>query len=128
MAKRINGYLRKIKHKNGHTSELVIEAIEVSSVAEIAVDLWRVHKRAIRDEAPHSVIMACENALHRLEHQMGFRFDTHENEQYNENMKVHVVAHEGGNVNLRVIECLSPSVYFKEIQVRGAEIVTRGDE
>lgn len=94
-------------------------------VAELAVDLWRIGTRAKRDSASERVLIAYERAVDRLDG-LGFRFDSMMNHPYDENLKVRVIEHEDGTEPRRIVECITPAVYYKDSLIREAEVVTRG--
>jgi hypothetical protein len=98
----------------------------VQGVAELVVDVWRIGRRADRDGASEAVRIACETAVDRLA-SLGFRFDELLGEPYDENLRVRVVHKEGGERNVRISECLSPAVYFRNELIRPAEIVIQGE-
>ena len=105
---------------------------EKAKIGELIVDLWRIKRRAERDNA-ESTLLACERAIDRV-HDMGFRFDELIGKPYDVNMRVRVVHQEGGATNQQIAECLSPAVYFQksgadsEDLIKTAEVVIRGGE
>jgi hypothetical protein len=100
--------------------------LSLRDTADVVVDVWRIRRRAHRDEASHAVRIACETALDRLT-DLGFRLEEMLGEPYDENLRVRVLHQEGGPRNLRISECLAPAVYFQNELVRTAEIIIQGE-
>jgi hypothetical protein len=101
--------------------------LEVSAALPIILELWCVSLRANRNEAtPPSVLSAIETALERVS-EAGFEFRDMIGEPYNENMRIRVVHQDGGDLNIRISECLSPAVYYNKALIKPAEVVLRGD-
>lgn len=96
-----------------------------ASVAELAIDLWRIRIRATKDNASERTLAAIERAEDRLS-RMGFRLDNLEGTLYDSNMNVRVVDHEESDQPATIVECLSPAVYFRETLLTSAEVVVRG--
>lgn len=99
--------------------------VSASEVAELAVDIWKVERRAIADGASQRVLAACERAMDRLK-RIGIELDTLTDRPYNHNLRMRVVEHEETDEPRHVTECLSPGVLFKGNLVREGEVVTRG--
>jgi hypothetical protein len=99
--------------------------VESAKVAELAIDLWRIEARAIKDGASDRVRAACERAAERLRG-FGFDIDTLEGRPYDENLRVRVVDHEEAEGPRTIVECVTPAVYYQGSLVREAEVVTRG--
>lgn len=109
-------------------------AVAPEALAQVLIDLWRIKQRANKDQASERVLVACERAEERLK-KLGFRLDDHVGNQYDPNMALTVVENEGGFMNRIIVECIAPSVYFKdqlvsagEQLVFAGEVVTRGEE
>ena len=106
-------------------------SFDKAKIGDIIVDLWRIKRRAERDEA-ESTLIACERAIDRVQ-DMGFRFDEMIGKPYDVNMRVRVVHQEGGATNQQIAECLSPAIYFQksgadsEDLIKTAEVVIRGE-
>ena len=101
--------------------------IPVSQVAEIAIELWKISARASKVPGNEKVLTACERAEDRLT-RIGFEIQDLTEEPYDINMKVRVIEHEPGPGGFRVLECLTPAVYFDQILISEAEIVTTGEK
>ena len=103
-------------------------ALERSGLIDLVVDVWRIRNRAVRNKAtPENVCLACDTALARL-NKLGFRIEEHVGEAYHENSRMCVVDHSGGDENRRVVECLTPAVYYRDELIKPAEIVTEGED
>jgi len=81
--------------------------------------------RARRDGAPDSVLLACERALDDLE-AAGFKIETYVGDAYSENLRVHVVEHEGGEKEKQIVECIHPAVFLNNKLLSKAHVITRG--
>jgi hypothetical protein len=99
--------------------------VHALKVAELAVDLWKIHLRSRADLASDRVIAACERAEDRLR-RLGFELETLEGKAYDTNMCVRVIDHLPSVGPLMVAECLSPAVFFNQHLIREAEVVTKG--
>ncbi len=99
--------------------------VSATKVAELAIDLWRIQMRAQAEMPGGRVTAACERAGDRLR-ALGFELDTLEGRPYDANLRVQVIDHEEDEEPRRVVECVSPAVYFQGVLVREAEVVTRG--
>lgn len=103
-------------------------SIDASKIAELAISLWRIGKRAQRDPAtPEPVVIACEMARDRLS-EIGFDIREMVGLPYHENMRVRVVDHEPASQPLQIIECLTPAIYFHDSLLRPAEVVIKGEQ
>ena len=94
-------------------------------VAALAIDLWRIERRAQSGGGIERVLTACERACDRLR-ALGFEFQTMTDRPYSENLRMKVVEHEEADEPRRVSECLSPAVFFRGALIREAEVVTKG--
>jgi hypothetical protein len=102
--------------------------VETSGLADLAVDVWRIRRRAVRDGATEAVRIACERAVERFT-DLGLQMTEFAiGEPYDENLVVRVVHREEGGSNARIVECLSPAIYFHGKLVRPAEVVIEGVE
>ena len=102
-------------------------AIPIGQVADIAIELWKIKARAEKVLGNEKVLTACERASDRLM-RIGFEIEDLTGEPYDINMKVRVIEHELGSGMLRVLECLTPAVYFERVLVSEAEVVTTGEK
>jgi hypothetical protein len=94
-------------------------------VGDLAVDLWRIKRRAERHDPPSDrVLTACELAMDRLL-AAGFTVDELLGEPYDESMRVRVVEREGQGDSWIISECLAPAVYSRSVLIRTAEVVLR---
>lgn len=100
---------------------------EATKIAELAVDLWRVHKRCQAELASERVLAACERAEDRYSG-LGFRIESLAGLPFDTNSRAVVVEHLSEGGPLLVKECLSPAVYFNGVLIREAEIVTVGGD
>jgi len=103
------------------------QRIPAAAFAELAVDLWKIHSRSRNDHASERVLAACERAEDHLL-RLGFELDSLQGRAYDTNMCVRVIDHIASEGPLIVAECLSPAVYFNQVLIREAEIVTGGGE
>lgn len=95
-------------------------------IAELAVDIWRITLRAQNDDSSHRVLAACERASDRLR-SIGFEVVNPIGQYYDSNMRVRVIDHVGGTEPFKIIDCVSPAIYFKGELIREADIVTQGE-
>ena len=101
--------------------------IPLSVISDIAVDIWRITRRALREEStPPSVVIACERAVETLE---GAKVEIRDlaGEKYDENSRVSVIHEEGGKRNQVISECISPAIYYKGRLLRKAEVCLKGE-
>jgi hypothetical protein len=101
--------------------------LDAGGVAEMLFAVWRAKKRSDREETPEAVRVALETVSEQIE-ALSFRYDEMVGQPYDENMRVRVAHHEGGPVNMRIIECLGPAIYHDDRLIRPADVVVRGDE
>ncbi|MCC6377142.1 MAG: hypothetical protein IT191_09020 [Microbacteriaceae bacterium] len=99
--------------------------IQTEALAELAIDVWKIEKRAKDTTSSHRVLTACERALERLTN-FGFVIDTMMDRPYSENLRMRVVEHEESEDPRHVIECLSPAIFHGDVLIREADVVTRG--
>lgn len=102
-----------------------VPSVSVDIVAALVIDLWKISARAKGEQAGERVLAACERAEDRLR-RIGFRTDDPEGQIYDTNMRVRVVEHDGGAEPLKISQCLSPAVYYRDVLVREAEVITKG--
>lgn len=103
------------------------EPIVAERVADIAIEIWRIDKRAKKDGCSEHVLAACERAFDKLR-EMGFELDSLDGRPYDENLRIRVVEHESAEGPMRVSECLKPAVYYHETLMIEADVVTRGTQ
>lgn len=116
----------KAQHFEGAANRLSVhDSVPIAGVAELAVELWRVDSRARRDPSSERVLVACERAIDRLA-TLGFTLSDMKDRIYDENLKVRVIEHEEDDGDRRIVECITPAVFFQDRLVREAEVVTRG--
>jgi aspartate oxidase len=101
--------------------------LQAADMADLATDLWRIGRRAKRDDASEAVLIAHERAIDRLI-ALGFEIKEMEGEPYYENLRVKVVHMEGGHLRRRISECLSPAIFFHGHLIKQAEVVIQGEE
>lgn len=101
------------------------DSVPVAGVAELAVDVWRAGTRARREPSAERVLIACERAIDRLA-TLGFTLSDMKDRIYDENLKVRVIEHEDDEGDRRIVECITPAVFYQDRLVREAEVVTRG--
>lgn len=116
-------------HSRGNHTAVSLERsahpqIKVSEVVGIVIDLWRMHKRAEKEEVSERFIIALERSLERV-YGLGFEIRELSNEPYDPHMNVVVVENLGGEP-LRIVECLTPAVYYKGKLVERANVVIGG--
>lgn len=96
-----------------------------ASIAELAVDIWKISRRVAQEGCAERVATACERAEQRIK-SIGFEIDTMVGKAYDRNMRVRVVENEPADGERKIAECLAPAVYFQGVLVREGEVVTRG--
>lgn len=106
-------------------SQSSVDFVGTDAIADLAIDIWKITRRAASDGASERVMMACERAGERLE-RLGFEIVNFKGLPYDCNMRVKVVEHDGGTEPYIISECLTPAVYFKGELLRQAEVVTKG--
>lgn len=110
----------------GMTTEDGLTEIDTNGLAELAVSIWRIERRAQRSaDTPENVRMACETACDRLR-AIGIELRDLVGAPYDENMRVRVVQHDGGSGTAHVAECLSPAVYLRNELILPAEVIVKG--
>lgn len=108
--------------------EIETTNISLQAVLNLAIDIWRIQRRARRDTSESSgVSVACERAVDTL-HDIGIEIKELIGETYDENSLVHVIHEDGGPHNRVISECLSPAVYFQSKLIKKAEVIIKGEE
>jgi hypothetical protein len=100
--------------------------VEVTEVSRLAIDVWRVGQRAVKDKASEQVVAACERAVDRLR-SIGFRVEDMLGDKYDPDMRVNVIEHQGGDKNVFITECIAPAIYFQDVLVRIGDVITKGE-
>lgn len=98
--------------------------LRADELVGLVIDLWRMQKRAEREEVPERFLIALERALERV-YGLGFEIKELKNERYDPHMKVTVVENTGGN-ELWILECLTPAVYYKGKLIERANVIIGG--
>jgi hypothetical protein len=93
-------------------------------MAVLVVDVWRMVERANTTSVPEPLLIAVERTLERLQG-LGFEVRDYRGEDYHPNMNVVVVDNFGGE-SLKIIECLTPAVYYDGKLIERANVVIGG--
>lgn len=99
--------------------------IRASEVVGLVIDLWRMQKRAEKEQIPERFTIALERSVERI-YGLGFEIREHKDEFYDPHMNVVVVENLGGEP-LRILECLTPAVYYKGKLIERANVVIGGN-
>lgn len=101
--------------------------VDTVGLAELAVAVWRIDRRARRSPAtPEGVLVACETARDRL-NALGIDMRDLAGQPYDENMRVRVVQYDAEQGPARIVECLSPAIYWRNELIRPAEVTVEGE-
>lgn len=101
------------------------ETLPDQTVAEVATNVWRLHRRLGRDEdTPRIVMRHLEGALDALT-EAGVEIRDHLGEPYDPGLTLQVLALQPtpGLAREEVIETLRPSVYLRDRAIQRAEVI-----
>ncbi|MEM4408355.1 MAG: hypothetical protein QXI19_06395 [Candidatus Caldarchaeum sp.] len=120
------GKRKNIRQRATHAAALpsASSQLKVSDVVGLVIDLWRMKKRAEKEQIPERFALALERSLERV-YGLGFEIRELENEMYDPHLNVVVVENLGGEP-LRILECLTPAVYYKGKLVERANVIIGG--
>lgn len=102
------------------------EEPDPEALARLALEVWRLQRRARGAEVPELLASGLERLGDRIR-DLGLECRDLTGLPYDENMVVRVIEHCGPPApRRRIAECLSPAVYFRERLLRAAEVTTKG--
>jgi hypothetical protein len=134
MPKKKRGWKAKQKGKHHHkradnraapSPSTKDEKIAVKEMVELVIDIWRITKRLNSTQVPEPFLIALERTVDRLRG-LGFEIREHEGDDYHPNMSVIVVDNLGGEP-LKILECLTPAVYYKGKLIERANVIVGGE-
>jgi len=115
---------KRVNHQPSPLTSADDRKIPVSEIASLVIDIWRMTKRANTNSVPEPFLIALERTVERLQG-LGFEIREYEGEDYHPNMSVIVVDNLGGEP-LKIVECLTPAVYYGGKLVERANVVIGG--
>jgi hypothetical protein len=115
---------KRVNHQPSPLTSADDKKIPVSEIAGLVIDIWRMTKRANTNSVPEPFLIALERTVERLQG-LGFEIREYEGEDYHPNMSVIVVDNLGGEP-LKIVECLTPAVYYGGKLVERANVVIGG--
>ncbi len=119
----LSGSVKPLEHSGFQNDDSI--NIPVHSIALLIVDLWKIAERAKCQPVSERVLAACERAVERIK-KLGFIIDDMSGRLYDTNMRLHVVEHDGGVEPVFISECLSPAIYYQDVLICEAEVITKG--
>lgn len=99
--------------------------IRASELVLLVTELWRMQQRAQQEPVPERFTLALERSLERIEG-LGFEIRSLVGEPYDTHMSVTVIDDRGGEPK-RILECLTPAIYYRGKLLERAKVVIGGD-